>query len=224
MLLKCAAERVILNSLRVLLFRIAGVKIGKGCYISRHARIGPNVTIGNNVVINACSRIHDCIIENDVIIGSYSEVYHTFIGHHSEIGKWAQVHGYKDNRLEIGNNVGIGTFCVLDGTGGLKIGNKVSIGHSASIFTHSNLKGRLLGATHGEKDNIERKEIKIFNCVWIGPKVTIQLGVEIGDHSGLMPNSTITRSVNPYTLVSGCPAKPIKKIIVKGNEVSLIDI
>ncbi|PYY31323.1 Vat family streptogramin A O-acetyltransferase [Paenibacillus illinoisensis] len=49
------------------------------------------------------------------------------------------------------------------------------------------------------------------NDVWLGQNVTIMPGVTIGDGAIVASNSTVTRNIEPYVIVGGNPAKPIKK-------------
>lgn len=51
----------------------------------------------------------------------------------------------------------------------------------------------------------------IGNDVWIGQNVTIMPGVKIGDGAIIATNSTVVKSVEPYTIYGGNPAKFIKK-------------
>ena len=51
----------------------------------------------------------------------------------------------------------------------------------------------------------------IGNDVWIGCDVTLLGGVRIGDGAVIAAGAVVTRDVEPYTVVGGVPAKPIKK-------------
>ena len=51
----------------------------------------------------------------------------------------------------------------------------------------------------------------IGNDVWIGTNVTIMPGIHIGDGSIIATNSTVTKDVDPYSIVGGNPAKEIRK-------------
>jgi virginiamycin A acetyltransferase len=51
----------------------------------------------------------------------------------------------------------------------------------------------------------------IGNDVWIGQYATILPGVKIGDGAIIAANSTVTKNVEPYSIVGGNPAKLIKK-------------
>jgi virginiamycin A acetyltransferase len=60
----------------------------------------------------------------------------------------------------------------------------------------------------------------IGNDVWIGQNATILPGVHIGDGAIIGANSVVGSDIDPYTIVVGNPAKPIRK---RFNE-ELIDI
>ena len=51
----------------------------------------------------------------------------------------------------------------------------------------------------------------VGNDVWIGRESVIMPGVKIGDGAIVAAYSVVTRDVEPYTLVGGNPARPIKK-------------
>jgi len=54
-------------------------------------------------------------------------------------------------------------------------------------------------------------DIVIGNDVWIGYNATIMAGVTIGDGAIIATNATVTKNVEPYTIVGGNPAQVIKK-------------
>ena len=54
-------------------------------------------------------------------------------------------------------------------------------------------------------------ETIIGNDVWIGARATILAGVCIGDGAIIATGAVVTRDVEPYTMVGGVPAKPIRK-------------
>lgn len=51
----------------------------------------------------------------------------------------------------------------------------------------------------------------VGNDVWIGQNVTILPGIHIGDGAIIGLNSTVAHDVEPYTIVAGNPARPIRK-------------
>lgn len=54
-------------------------------------------------------------------------------------------------------------------------------------------------------------DIVIGNDVWIGYEAVILAGVTIGDGAIIGARALITSDVQPYTIVGGTPAKPIRK-------------
>ena len=53
--------------------------------------------------------------------------------------------------------------------------------------------------------------VKIGNDVWIGTRAIITDGVTIGDGAIVAAGAVVTKDVEPYTIVGGVPAKPIRK-------------
>ena len=51
----------------------------------------------------------------------------------------------------------------------------------------------------------------IGNDVWIGQNATILPGVHVGDGAIIGANSVVGSDIEPYTIVAGNPAKPIRK-------------
>ena len=52
--------------------------------------------------------------------------------------------------------------------------------------------------------------IKIENDVWIGSNVTITAGVTVGEGAIIAAGAVVTKSVEPFSIVGGVPAKLIK--------------
>lgn len=56
-----------------------------------------------------------------------------------------------------------------------------------------------------------RGDTVVGNDVWIGLDATIMPGVKIGDGAIIGSKAVVTKDVEPYTIVCGNPAKPIRK-------------
>ncbi len=59
--------------------------------------------------------------------------------------------------------------------------------------------------------NKNRGDVVIGNDVWIGVDVKIFKGVTIGDGAVIGAGSLVNKSVPPYTIVAGVPARPIRR-------------
>lgn len=57
----------------------------------------------------------------------------------------------------------------------------------------------------------KKGDIVIGNDVWIGYEAVIMSGVQIGNGAIIGTRAVVTKDVEPYTVVGGVPAKPIKK-------------
>ena len=62
-----------------------------------------------------------------------------------------------------------------------------------------------------QKDMPLKGDTIVGNDVWIGQNVTILPGVHIGDGAIIGANSVVGSNVEPYTIVVGNPAKPIRR-------------
>ncbi len=74
-----------------------------------------------------------------------------------------------------------------------------------AIFGHG-WENAMAGKTYPTKG-----DTVIGNDVWIGYNATILAGVKIGDGAIIGTNATVTKDVEPYSIVGGNPAKEIKK-------------
>jgi virginiamycin A acetyltransferase len=64
----------------------------------------------------------------------------------------------------------------------------------------------------------------IGNDVWIGMEAVIMPGVSIGDGAIISARAVVTKDVEPYTIVGGNPAKPLKKRFDEKTTQQLLDI
>jgi len=60
-----------------------------------------------------------------------------------------------------------------------------------------------------KRDSIEFTQIG--HDVWIGEKALIKQGVKIGNGAVIGMGSVVTKNIDPYTIVAGCPAKVLRK-------------
>lgn len=76
----------------------------------------------------------------------------------------------------------------------------------------------ILGATHetgvqSRRDGIEfAREVVIGDDVWVGGGVIILGGVTIGDGCTIGAGSVVTKSIPPYSIALGSPARVIRQV------------
>ena len=137
------------------------------------------------------------------------------IGKGTRIGAYSRVivgtsFSQPGSHIHIGKNVGVGEFAYLGGGGGLEIGDDCIIGQYFSChpenhnYENPDRLIRLQGVT--------RKGIKIGKNCWIGSKVTILDGVEVGEGSIIAAGAVVTHSMPAGAVVGGVPARIIKMI------------
>lgn len=122
-----------------------------------------------------------------------------FIGNNIRIG-YNSTLGY--NNL-LGGDITIGKYCQLGADVALHASN-----HPMSYITTYINKNLFEGALKGLKED---KKIIIGNDVWVGHGVIILGNVTVGNGAILAAGSVITKDVEPYTIVAGVPAKPVRK-------------
>ena len=105
----------------------------------------------------------------------------------------------------VGNNTWIGPFTILDGSGGLTIGNNCSISAGVQIYSHDSISWAISGGS----EKYDYAPTSIGNNCYIGPNVIISKGVVIGDQSIIGANSFVNSSCPAGSKLAGNPAKNI---------------
>jgi acetyltransferase-like isoleucine patch superfamily enzyme len=112
--------------------------------------------------------------------------------------------------VKVGKNTWIGPFTILDGSGGLKIGDHCSIAAGVQIYSHETIFWALSG---GKMEHSQSKTI-IGNRCYIGPNTVVSKGVKIGDHCLIGANSLVNDDLKAFTIAAGSPCKVIGRVRV----------
>ncbi|MDO8452545.1 MAG: acyltransferase [bacterium] len=122
------------------------------------------------------------------------------IGKGSTIHMWANF--FQPSHIEIGEDTILGDHIFLDGRAPLRIGNHVDIASQVLIYnSEHNINSEDFLATE--------EPVTIEDYVFIGPRVTILPGVTIGKGAIVAAGAVVTKSVEPFKIVGGVPAKEI---------------
>ena len=110
---------------------------------------------------------------------------------------------------KIGEDVWIGAFTLIDGSGGLKVGKGSNISSGVNIYTHSTVRRCL---SERKYDKVDRKSVDVGDFCFIGANSTILMGSKIGHHSVVGAGSVVLENttIPPYSIVAGVPAKVVK--------------
>lgn len=107
-----------------------------------------------------------------------------------------------DPSIIIGDNFYLNSGCHL--LGEIRIGNDVMIGPKTVIWGRDH--GMRLGTPMRKQPHM-RAPVIIGNDVWISANVTILKGVEIGSGAVIGAGSVVTRSIPPFAIAVGNPAR-----------------
>ena len=133
--------------------------------------------------------------------------------------------------IEIGDDCAFNTGCHIVAIRGIRIGRNTVFGEYCSIRDQNHrlvAGGSALAAileyycsvrdqernpqaaeNSGGDQDYTGASIRIGDDVWVARGVFIGAGVEIGDGCIISANSVVTKSVPPYSMVSGAPARVI---------------
>jgi len=135
---------------------------------------------------------------NRIFIGAYSSIRHS---------------GYMRENFFMGRHSGIGYRCTIGA--GMHNFSGVSINSDTIMAKVSNYTDEELELLNIPRDRTDvklmnSKPVIIGNDVYLGDGVIVMPGVTIGHGSVVAANSVVTKDVEPYTIVGGIPAKPIR--------------
>lgn len=116
------------------------------------------------------------------------------------------------NWPEFGDRLIIGKFCALASGVQFMMGSANHRISSASTYPFHVFGGAWAENTPPHLSQLPVKgDTVLGNDVWIGRESVIMPGVKIGDGAIVAAYSVVAKNVEPYTVVGGNPARPIKK-------------
>ena len=160
-------------------------KIGENVIIETVNNSNSKIIIGDNNIINKDTRI---IIDGDMNVGDWNVFHNNMLI-------------MSGNNLKIGHNCWFGQNTILDGTGGLLIGNGVRVGMYSQIWTHVASGERIEGCTLYDK----RKTI-IEDDVWLVGSCIVGSGIKLAKRSIFLINSLVAKDSLPNKTYAGSPA------------------
>lgn len=118
--------------------------------------------------------------------------------------------------LQIGDNVQINDHVHITAVESVTIGNNVLM--ASKIYISDSSHGSYSGTTLDSDPEtppalrpLTAKPVRIEDNVWLGENVAVLPGVTIGKGTIVGTNAVVTKSLPPYVIAAGIPAKPIKR-------------
>jgi maltose O-acetyltransferase len=108
----------------------------------------------------------------------------------------------------LGNKIYIGPNVLLDGRGGITVGDFTTLGCNVMILSANH--DYLSNALPYEHNVYIHKPVSIGRNVWIGANALIVPGVEIGDGAIVAAGCVVTSNVEPLAIVGSQPMRTLK--------------
>jgi acetyltransferase-like isoleucine patch superfamily enzyme len=153
------------------------------------------------------------------------------LGKRCDIGHEVFFSATRGSEIEIGDNCAFNTGCHIVAMRGIRIGRNTTLGEYCSIRDQNHrleaggsalasileyycsVRDRGQSGRGVDKPGVNQDytgaPIRIGDNVWMARGVFIGAGVEIGDGCIIGANSVVTKSVAPFSVVSGAPARVI---------------
>ncbi|MDC7783887.1 DapH/DapD/GlmU-related protein [Priestia megaterium] len=191
---------------------IVNSKIHQKASVEKYSRILDSSVSANSKIYKNVQVIKS-IMEENTFAGDGSKLDNSYLANYARVGKYNHLYF-----TEMGRHTYTGQDTVIMHT---KIGAFTSIAWGVTIgaaehdfskvTSHTFLYNPYDQLNNGQiyYDRFE-KNCEIGNDVWIGANSTILRGVSVGDGVVIGANSIVTKSVPPYSIVAGNPAKIVK--------------
>ncbi|MFQ4136112.1 acyltransferase [Nodosilinea sp. PGN35] len=175
---------------RKFLYPILSKNWGKGSYVQAWVEVlgVNNIIAGDNIRILRYS-ILNCDFENSLLK----------LGKDVSLDRNVSIRLGENCTVEIGEGTYIGPFTCVSGPGNITIGRHCMIASMAGIYAkqHHHVGSRTEGITIEDK------------C-WIGTGAKILDGVTIGYGSAIGAGAVVTKTIPPYSVAVGVPARVLE--------------
>jgi acetyltransferase-like isoleucine patch superfamily enzyme len=104
--------------------------------------------------------------------------------------------------VRVGSNTWIGPFVMLDGRGGIEIGDWCAISTGVHVYTHDTVRSCLTAG----RAPFDTAPVTIGDCTHIGSQAVVLPGVTVGHHCVVGAASLVNRDLPPFSIAVGVPA------------------
>jgi acetyltransferase-like isoleucine patch superfamily enzyme len=112
--------------------------------------------------------------------------------------------------VSVGSKCWVGPGCILDGSGGLTVGDYVDVSAGVHLYSHNTIERALTG----HQASMLLKATRIGSRCFIGPRAIIGPGTVIGDECFVAALSYVQGVYPSNSFISGNPAKRVGTVVV----------
>lgn len=160
--------------------------------------------------------LKNCITNPNIEVGAY-----TYYDDFEDVSNFEK--NVKYHFDFIGDKLIIGKFCMIASGATFIMNGGNHLTEATSAYPFAIFGGAWQHAMEG-KTYPTKGDTVIGNDVWIGHDATIMPGIHIGDGAIIATKAVVTKNVEPYTVVGGNPAKPIKKRFSEATIAKLLQL
>jgi len=186
-----------------------GYVLRRVCYRWILGGMGKDVTIGCGVVLRGAARItlgDSVFIDDNCVLDARGPESSITISNHVIISRGTVIRT-RGGALDIGSSCDIGCNCILATDTRLHMGEKVLVGAYSYLVGGGNHEYRNAEQPIMEQPSESKGGIRIGDDVWIGSRVTVMDGVDIGSGSVIGAHSLVRHSLPERAIAYGTPAR-----------------
>jgi acetyltransferase-like isoleucine patch superfamily enzyme len=127
-------------------------------------------------------------------------------GRNSIVGRGCRV--LHPQGLTIGEGVVVARDVTLDARGGLELEDEALIGFESVLLSHTHRSEEVGVAV--QHQGMFSAPVKIGARAWLGMRVLVLPGVEVGSDAIVASGAVVTKSIPPRTIAAGVPARVLK--------------
>lgn len=179
-------------------FRVQGtgkMLVCRGSHI--YGAPGSRIVLNGNLILGSCYRGYSGR-SSILSLGRNAKI---IVKNRFEFYYGADVQVFDKGTLSLGESF-INSDCKIRCHDCISIGNGCAISHDFTVMDSN---------AHELNGSRYTAPVKIGDSVWIGTRVTILPGVEVGDGAVIAAGSLVNRNVPAGTLVGGVPAHVLKE-------------
>lgn len=170
---------------------------------SRKTRLAPGAYIkgAGNIRFGLGCKIHDGVAIDASRGGLVT------LGDAVTINRLAMLIGGRGG-ICLGSQVEINNMSIVDGTGGVEIGERTLIGPGVRIISYQH---RFEGHQPIREQASEAKPIYVGRDVWIGANAAIMAGVRVGEGAVIGAGAVVTKDIPAWSIAVGVPARIVRQ-------------